>query len=394
MPTKHPGYVPPRVTFATASVFLVALCLRPAITSLGPLLPDIGLDLDLSEGMQGLLGSIPLIAFGLISPLVHRFSRRWGSERTILVALIVLAIATAMRSWTGSWGLWFGTLFIGAAIGVGNVLVPIVVRRDFAGRVATATGWYSACITGGAAVASAVAVPLATVTDWRFALGVWALLAVIVAAIWAPRARTGGPAEHPTETTAEPAQSVWRWSTAWWVTAYLGLQSTAFYILVNWLPTIEISHGVTAEAAGIHLFVFQGLGLFAGLAIPALLKRSKDERLGVVVGSLPVFIGVLGLLLAPSLAIVWVLFAGVGQGASLVAALSLVSLRGRTHAEATQLSGMAQSVGYLLAATGPVAMGAIAEATGDWTASLSVLAVITALMVLVGFRAGMRPAAS
>lgn len=375
-----------KLTLTTASVFLVALCLRPSITSLGPLLPEVGAAFDLSESAQGLLGSIPLIAFGAVSPVVARMSRRWGSERTILAALLVLALATAVRSWTGSWGLWVGTLLIGGAIAVGNVLVPVVVRRDFPGNVETATGVYSACITGGAAIASAAAVPIAHRYGWQVALGVWAILALVVALAWAPRAvRSPAPVAEPDAVAASP---IWRQSTAWWVTAFLGLQSTCFYVLVTWLPTIEIDGGLTPSVAGWHLFLFQALGLVGGLAIPALLRRGGDQRLGVAVASAPIPVALVGFLVWPNAALWWVVLAGLGQGAALVSALTLVSVRGRTHAEAARLSGMAQSLGYLFAAIGPVLAGALVEATGGWRLPLLVLTGVGVLQVLVGLRAG------
>ncbi|MEV6303209.1 MFS transporter [Actinoplanes sp. NPDC051861] len=373
-----------------ATIFLVALCLRPAITTVGPLLPQIGASLGLGETAQGVLGALPLLAFALVSPQVHRASGRYGAERAVFGALLVLALGGVVRSYTGDAGLWIGTLVIGCAIAVGNVLVPAIVKRDYSSNVSRATGVYTAFITIGASVASAVAVPIAFAVDWRLALAVWSLLALIVAAVWLPRAR---PAPDPVEPSPDGVTvNVWRQPRAWLITAFMGLQSTCFYLMITWLPTIEIANGVSERTAGVHLFVFQGLGILGGLAIPALLRDPSRRPLGAAVSSVPVLIAVLGLLGAPSLAVLWAGIGGLGQGAALVTALTLISLGGRTQAETTRLSGMAQSLGYLLAAAGPIAAGVLAELTGDWTASLTLILVLGLLQVAAGYTAARSPA--
>ncbi|MFD5830986.1 CynX/NimT family MFS transporter [Lentzea sp. NPDC060358] len=370
-----------------ASVFLVALNLRPALTSVGPLLPRIGQEAGLGESAQGLLGALPLLAFAAISPLVQHPARRFGLERTLLAALVVLALGMALRSGAGDAGLWAGTAVAGCAIAIGNVLVPTVVKRDYRSNVSMATGVYSACITVGASIASGVAVPLADAAGWRGALAFWAIPALVVAVLWLPRAWTGGPVAEPA-VAGGPAVSVWRQPAAWLVTAFMGLQSTTFYVLVTWLPTVEISAGVPAGQAGAHLFVYQLVGVGAGLAIPRLMRRGDDVRAAAVTASAPVAAGVAGLLLAPGWSVVWAVVAGLGSGASLVVALTLIGLRGRGQHGTTQLSGMAQSLGYLLAALGPVVAGLLAERTGSWTASLVVVGVLACAQLAAGIAAG------
>lgn len=366
---------------AAAAIFLVALCLRPAITAVGPLLPQISLDLELSESAQGLLGALPLLAFAFVSPQVHRVSARLGMERAVLLALLVLAAATVARSYTGAAGLWAGTIVIGCAIAVGNVLVPAIVKRDYAANVSRATGLYTAFITIGASTASAVAVPVADAVDWRLSLALWAVPALLVAVAWAPRARTA-----PVIESGPPGEgvAVWRQPRAWLITAFMGLQSTCFYVLVTWLPTIEIAHGVSERTAGLHLFVFQGMGILGGLAVPVLLRDPATRAAGAVAASLPVVVAIGGLLAAPGAALLWAAIAGLGQGASLVAALTLISLGGRTQSETTRLSGMAQSLGYLLAAAGPVAAGVLAERTGAWEATLVMIIGLGVLQTAAG----------
>jgi CP family cyanate transporter-like MFS transporter len=168
----------------------------------------------------------------------------------------------------------------------------------------------------------------------------------------------------------------------------MGLQSTAFYVFVTWLPTIEKTTGVPAREAGVHLFLFQLAGLAGGLSIPFLLRGATSQVTGAVVASLPMLVSVLGLLAAPDLVLLWALVAGLGQGATLVVALTLIGVRGRTPHETTQLSGMAQSVGYLLAAAGPVAAGVLTEHTGNWDAALVMMAVLAIVQIGVAVGAG------
>ncbi|MGW6277396.1 CynX/NimT family MFS transporter [Kribbella sp. NPDC055071] len=375
----------------TATVFVVALSLRPALTAVGPVLPRIGLDLHLGEAAQGLLGTLPLLAFAGASPLVHLASRRFGMERTVFISLLVLALSSALRPYSGQAGLWIGTCVVGASIAVGNVLVPVIIKRDYAGHVSRATGVYTAFITGGAAIASILAVPIADAVDWRLALAVWGGLAVLVAVIWLPRTLSPEPAPLPVADDDDPPVSVWRQPMAWMVTGFMGLQSTSFYLIVNWLPSIELANGVAERTTGIHLFLFQGFGLVGGLSIPRLMKHPTDQRAGTVTASVPVLVALLGLLLLPHLAIAWAILAGLGQGAALVAALTLISLRGRTHHETTQLSGMAQAVGYLLAATGPVLAGYLTQHTGSWHTTLTVFATLSLTQLLLGAAAGRAP---
>lgn len=378
-----------RAPMVAAGVFLLAVCLRPAITSVGPLLERIGVEENLGEGAQGVLGAIPLLAFAAISPFVHRLAGRTGIERTVVISLVVLGLGMLLRSGPGDLTLWVGTAVVGAAIAVGNVLGPALVKRDFAGRVSRAMGFYTAFITGAAATASAVAVPLANVTNWRTALAVWAIPVFLVALAWLPRARSA-PRPVTTRTVPEAAANVWKWPTAWLVTAYMGLQSTTFYITITWLPSIEIDHGVSEEVAGLHLFLASAAGIVGGLLVP-LLMRGRSQVVAAVAAAVPVIVWSLGVLFAPSLFLLWAICSGIGTGAALVVALALISLRGRSSAETTRLSGMAQSLGYLLATAGPIAAGFLTEHTGDWDAAVLLVAGIAVVQILVALRAGRPP---
>jgi MFS transporter, CP family, cyanate transporter len=363
------------------AVLLVAACLRSAITAVGPLLGRIGLDTGLSDTALGLLSALPLLAFALVSPIVKRPAQRLGTERFIGLALLGIAIGVAVRSLPNVALLWVGTAVLGAGIALGNVLLPPVVRRDYAARAAMVVGSYSAVMGSMAAIASGIALPVAVALNgsWRWSLAIWLVPAFAASIIWlarrpapAPRAATPSVATAASAAAAPAAgerRPVWRTAAAWRLTIYMGLQSTSFYVFVAWLPSILADHGISRTVGGWYLFGYQVIGILSGLTVPLVLRRLHRHFAAAAV-TVPMIIGTLGLALLPAAAPVWVALVGIGSGASLVMVLSLFSMDADDPAHAAALSGMAQSLGYLLAAAGPVAAGALRDATGSWTPAL------------------------
>lgn len=430
-------------------IFLVALNLRPAIVAVGPLLSSIGTAFGWGESLQGLLGALPLLAFALFSIFVSSLTAKFDTDRVLFWALIVLAVGCFVRSFLGENAVWAGTLLIGASIAVGNVLAPAIVKRDFVNSISFATGAYSACVTSGSAIAGLTASAAAdALGGWQPALALWAVPALAAAALWFARSRllpacseqkeaesqparkaddatsqkasapthtagvsctnreanldaAGAEAHHaptrPSSHSAQPAspesplRAVLRRPSSWLVTLFMGLQSAAFYTYCNWLPSIAASAGFVATEAGVHLFVFQALGIFSGLLIPRFMYVRGNQICAGLLASAPLLVASLGWLLAPQLSPAWSIFGGIGQGASLVVALTLISLRGTTHAETVALSGLAQSLGYLLAACGPFAFGALAETTGSFAAPLAFMAALAAAQCALSFLAGRTP---
>lgn len=365
-------------------MLLVAANLRAAITSVGPVVDDIRAGTGLSRTALGLLGAVPLLTFAAVSPLVHRLSHRFGPDRTIFAALIVLVAGTLIRSQPGPGvSLWLGTALLGGAIAVANVLLPAIVKRVTT-NVALLTSLYTSVMGGVAAVASGVSVALAGAGGWRLALGLWAVLGVPALALWLPRIR---PPAVP-EPVGAGGTSMWRSPVAWTVALYMAVQSTAFYLLITWLPSIEADAGVSAPVAGWHLFVFQIIGLAAGLLAGPVIRARADQRaIGAATGVF-VLAALAALWLAPGVPLLWVTLAGISCGMSIVVALSFFGLRTRTAAETARLSGMAQGVGYLIAAGGPFGAGALHDATGGWTAPLLAAMVVAAAQIVLGVLAG------
>lgn len=400
-----------------ALVFLVALNLRPAIVAVGPLLSQIGLDLGWGESLQGLLGALPLLAFAAISPLVRFATARFSPDKVIFFALLVLAAGCLVRSAFDAVGVWLGTVAIGSAIAVGNVLVPVIVKRDYVDHVAMATGVYSACITSGFAIAGLTAGMAAeALGGWRPALALWAIPPLVVAALWLLRMRPArgvcGAGQHiegqnaacanaeksstePVATTANstaPASvPLWRRPMTWFVTLFMGLQSAAFYTMSNWLPSIAAVAGFSSVEAGVQLFIFQALGILSGLVIPRFMYVRGNQVCAALLASAPMVIAGLGWIAAPQLSLVWSVIGGVGQGASLVVALTLISVRAGSQKETVALSGIAQSVGYLLASIGPFAFGTLVEISGGWQASLVLFTALAVAQCVVAVLAGRKP---
>ena len=413
-----------------AGILLVALNLRPVITAVGPVLPVIGADAGLGSAALGVLAAVPIVAFAVVSPVVHPLARRFGVERTVLVSLVVLALGTLLRSAPGpATNLWIGTALVGATVAVGNVLLPVVVKKDFPLRVPATTAWYVATQSVFAAIASGVAVPLAAVGGWELALGVWAAPVALALAVWAPRLRAAkvrtsapAPAAHhrtsdrpvsseraaPSDRTSAvnraasvdtetpgaggtaPARrdSVYRHRLAWLVAAYMGLQSTVFYTLLNWLPSVEQDLGVDPVTAGWHLFAFQAVAIVGNLAVPALMRVGGDQRVATTVVPGLVLVAMVGVWLAPGLLWLWIVLIVLGTGSAFVVALSLVGLRAADPGTASQLSAMSQALGYGLAAAGLVLAGVLRDVTGPGATVLLVVAVVAVLQVLVGLRVG------
>jgi CP family cyanate transporter-like MFS transporter len=241
-----------------------------------------------------------------------------------------------------------------------------------------------------AALGSGLVVPIAggTPEGWRLALGVTAGLALLALAWFLPALRRRTTAAAQAAAPAPAYRSPWTSALGWQVTLFMGLQSLPFFVFATWLPSIEASHGVEAAASGWHLFWFQVCGMIGSLGITAVLNRLPDQRLVGAGASVLALAAYLGLMLAPGLSLLWAVLLGLACGSSIVLALSLFSLRTRHHQQAAALSGMAQSVGYLLTAAAPIAFGALYDLTGGWTLPLGATAVLMVLMGIFAVLAG------
>jgi len=370
------------------AIVLVALNLRSALTVVGPLIRDLRTGDGLSSTAAGLLAAAPLIAFGLISPLGPRLAARFGIERTLVACMLVLTASLALRPLPSVVLLFAGTLAAGAGIAVANVLLPALVKRRFGAQATFMTGIYSVALGAGAALAAGLAVPSERWLgdSWRAALGVWALPALLAALAWLPLLRG---ARRGAATAPGIRVDLWRDRVAWSVTGFMALLAVQFYAEVAWLPEIYRHEGMSKGAAGALLSLSLIVGIPCGFVVGALAGRMRDQRPIVWVAGLLTLGGWIGVLLAPmAVPSLWAVLLGVGFGAGFTLVLSLFVLRADDTPHAAALSGMAQSVGYALAAAGPVVVGALHDTTGGWTVPLLVLVGVGVVDLAIGLGAG------
>lgn len=366
---------------------LVALNLRPALSSMAPLLSLVSDSLGLTASQAGLLTTLPVLCLGLFAPLAPILARRFGSERVILGILLVLAAGIAVRSAFGSTGVFVGSIMAGASIGVIGVLLPGIVKRDFPKHAGTLTGVYTMALCLGAAMAAGATVPLSQRLghSWSLGLGFWLIPALLAALVWLPQARQGHGAHH----VAYRVRGLLRDPLAWQVTLYMGLQSSLAYIVFGWLPSILIGRGLSPTQAGLVLSGSVIVQLISSLSAPWLATRGKDQRLAIVVVMLMALAGLFGCLYAPLEGLWgWAIVLGLGQGGTFALALTLIVLRSKDAHVAANLSSMAQGIGYTLASMGPFAVGLVHDLTGGWNAVGWIFAVLGVGAIGFGLKAG------
>lgn len=371
-----------------AGILMIATTLRVTFTGAAPLLDAIRAEYGLTTAQTGMLTTLPLLAFALISPLAAGAARRFGMERSLFAAMVLICLGIALRSLPSALLLFTGTAVIGCGIALGNVLLPGIIKRDFARHVAKLTGAYSLTMGAAAALGSSVVVPLAQYgAGWHGALLMLMIFPLLALLLWLPRLRHGAPAAL-SNTGALHSRRIWRSWLAWQVTLFLGINSLIYYIVIGWLPSILIAHGFSEAQAGSVHGILQLATAVPGLLVPLVLHRLKDQRGIAVVVALLCSVGSLGLWLMPEHATLWTLVFGFGSGATMILGLTFIGLRASTAHQAAALSGMAQSVGYLLAACGPPLMGKIHDASGDWHLPLLACAVLSVVMAVCGAFAG------
>src|SRR3954462_2313740 len=379
-----------RTRAATVAVLLaivaVALNQRPAVVAVAPVLGDLRADTGLSAAMAGLLTAVPVLCFGAFAPFAPRLARRIGLQTAVALSLLLLAAGIALRLLPPVALLYAGSLVAGAAIAVANVLMPAYVKREFV-RPGAVMGAYSASLNIGAAAAAGLTVPIGMALDvgWRIALASWLALALAALALWLPVAGVRGTRSAP---DTGGSWSLLRRPLARQVTAFLGLQSVQFYSVRAWLPTLLADAGVPVGRGGLLLAVSNVVGAAGALLAPAAAGRMRTQRpLGLAV-LCAYLVGLGGLLASPgSGTVVWVAFFGLAQGSGFALGLTLIVLRSATPLVAARLGGVAQCVGYLVAATGPVLLGALHDATAGWPWPMALLLVGLLPMAWAGWGA-------
>jgi MFS transporter, CP family, cyanate transporter len=369
-----------------SAVVLVAINLRPAVAGVGPVLPEVRAGLSLPGAAVAVLTTLPVLCFGLLATTAPRLARRFGIEPVLVGVMAAVAAGALGRVLDGAPALFAGTVVAGGAIAIGNVLIPPLIKRDFPDRTGSMMGVYSMAVSGAAAVAAGLAVPLAGVSGlgWRGALGAWALPAAVAALVWLPRSR--GRTRPP---RTPPGGSLLRDPLAWQLTVYFGLQSLSFYATLGWLPSMYRDFGASPALAGFLLSLSGLVQIPVSLVLPGLAGRARTQVGYAVGGTALIGAGLAGVLLAPMAApYLWVVLVGIGQGACFALGLNLFVLRTRRVTDTARVSAMAQSIGYTLCAVGPLLVGVLHDVTGSWRVPLVLLLALLVPQVVSGALAG------
>ena len=370
------------------SLVLIAFNLRGLFSSASALLPEIRSTFDLSATGASLLTTVPVLCLGLFSPLAPRLAQRMGAERALLAILFLLTLGIALRG-LGSIPLMFiGTGLAGACIAVGNVLLPGLVKRDFADKAALMTGLYTMALCASAACGAGLSLPAERLFGGSTgaALAVWAVPALATALLWLPQAIS---TKSRARKTAFRVEGLWRDPLAWQVTLFMGLQSALAYSVFGWLAPILRERGLDGITAGGIVSASVMVQAASCLFMPHLAVRGKDQRIINVALCLFAVGGLLGLLFAPlSTVWFWAVLQGIGQGGLIAVAMTVIVLRSPDAHVAAHLSGMAQCVGYLLAAIGPLIVGLIRSWTGSFGPCAILFVAIGLIAAVNGWGAG------
>ncbi|MCG9542416.1 MFS transporter [Vibrio sp. Isolate33] len=367
--------------FIMLGILFLSLNLRGPFTSLAPVLSQVMEGLSLNSSAAGFLTALPLLTFALFSPLVTKISQRIGLEPSLLLALVLITTGITLRSFGAIPTLYIGTVMIGLGIAIGNVLLPVVVKISFPTRIATVTSLYIFTMGIGSTLGSSLMVPLSeltlfTLTGWQLALLMNLVFPLLALMIWLPKItkRSSSKSTKQNEKNPVPMKKMIKSGVAWQVTLALGLNSFTFYSLAGWLPQILNDLGYSEIDAGYIYGFLQFSTMVPGLLLLPFLGKSNNQRWLITLCTLSVFIGLIGLLYLPDFAIFWVGLFGLANCSTFIIALSFVGLRTSNSSQAASLSGMAQGIGYALAATGPTLVGKLHSQTGSWSVPILLIA--------------------
>ena len=361
-----------------AALFLGALALRPQLVGVGPLLPEIDEDLGVSHAVAGLLGTIPVLCMGLFAPPAAYVAGRFGTRAAIAACLAGIAGFGLLRAAAPGAPLVLALTFpIGAGMGLAGALIPVVVKESFSRRPAFASGVYTTGLHTGAALSSALAVPVAASWGgWRAALAVFSALTIAVFGAWLLLTPSAGGRR-----SVAPPRLPWGRAVVWGLVTIFALQSIVYYGLVSWMPDSFQERGWSEESAGALLGVMSIAALPSGLLLPYFADRLGSRRQWLGISAAALLTSTVGITTLPEAGFVWAALAGLGIGATFPLTLILPLDIAREPGDVGAVVGLMLGGGYTIAATGPLVLGAVRDVTGSFAASLWALVVIAAALL-------------
>lgn len=369
-------------------IMLFASNLRAPLTSIGSLVPGIRDSLGVSSTLMGAISTLPLLAFAFVSPFAPKIANRLGIEKTIFLSMIMLALGIVIRSVTGISTLFIGTAMIGIMISFGNVLLPGLIKMSFPLQIGLMTGLYALFMNIFGALASGLSVPLSNIFGWQGALGVWVILIIITLFIWYPQLKKTKPQIDLELAEKKQKTNMWTSFTAWQVTLFMGLQSLMYFTCLTWLPDILQSHGYSSNQAGWILSLMLFALIPVNFLIPVTADKLNNQKLLGALTGIVFLLGTIGLFSSHFIVtIMSAIFIGIGCGSGYSLSMMFFTLRTKNGYDASELSGMAQSFGYFLAALGPIIFGGLHDLIGSWITPLFML-LITGIILITGVLAG------
>ncbi|MBH0775704.1 MFS transporter [Nocardia sp. NEAU-351] len=364
-----------------------ALTLRVAVTAFSPLAERIGAEIGYSTAIVGVFGMIPTAMFALSGLLTPALVRRAGLERTALIAMLMAGAGMLARAMVGATaGLLTLSALALAGMGIGNVVIPPLVKRYFPDRVAVLSSLYITMVQLGTVVPALIAVPVAQAHGWRVSVGLWALLGFAAALPWFGVLRGRGRLDV-TETPVPAGGRISRSPVAWGMAAMFGMTSLITYAMFAWLPKILAEAGASDAFGGTMVGLFALVGLVSALSAPTMVARVRNPFPLVALFGVCFFVAFAGLLFAPmSAPVLWVVILGLGPS-TFPMALTLINLRTRSSAGSAALSGFTQGVGYAVACAGPLLFGVLHTATGGWLAPFALLGAAEVVLLIGAWQA-------
>ncbi|WP_095532547.1 MFS transporter [Psychrobacter piechaudii] len=388
----------PRSVFwlVVIAILLMASNMRSPIVALGSIAPVVQDSLGLTAAHIGWLGAIPMLMFALGALVSPAIGKRFGLENTLIAVVVVLTAGIIMRSTWVSWnGFFIGTILLSLAIGFANTLVAPVIKQHTPTNIALVTSMFSLTMSVMAGLVSGLVYPLSERVGWQWALGGWASLSIAALVAWIIlRLKLGSSHKMPVMTltkdqVTQEATSIWKSPLAWWLAIFMGLQSLLFYTIAAFLPSIWISKGLSEVAAGSMASVFQFMAPIAIIGMTWLINKRGVRLQTVAIGATVLnVIGLLGVSYLPSIMpMMWTAIMGLGCAAIFTLCIMLFSLRTYTPNQASKLSGMAQTIAYLVAFAGPFGAGWLYELSGNWDGPLLFILILTIINVIIAWLA-------
>jgi MFS transporter, CP family, cyanate transporter len=369
-------------------IILISINLRTSIASVGPLIPFIREDLGISNGLAGFLTTLSLLTFAVFSLFAPSIGKKLGHGRAIFLGVLLLTIGVVVRVLGGIELLYLGTAMTGIGIVIANVLMIPFFKAKLPEKIGLMTAILSTGMSLFAAVASGISVPLAVDLGlgWRGSLASWGIFMVLALVVWTPQMSTR---KSVYQGDLLKAKNVWKSRLAWQITLFMGAQSVMYFTMVTWLPDMFIARGMSPVHAGIALSYMQLISLIGTFFVPNYLIRLKEQSNVILLVGIGYLIGY-GALFIHNEIIVYAALSiiGIGSGASLSIAYTLISLRTAEDLTTAKLSGMVQSAGYILAALGPLIFGISLDLFNNWNILIWFLLIMTAQFIWFGMPAG------